>query len=339
MHGLKGSAPLRADDNPRRKGLNWAHLGALLVVAGWATLALHADWSSFVLLIGGLLLALAWLALWEWRWPHRPDWQARPLDRKRDALFMLALFAADALADALMRSLVMLLNADALGPATGLPLWLAVPAAALLGEFGDYWLHRCKHRGGWLWRVHFVHHRPSTLNVSNNFTTHPLDLLLRKSVHMLPLWLLGFEPMAIALAALFSQTQSFATHANSRGTLGWLNYLIGSAELHRWHHSLKIEEAQNFGTALPLWDQLFGTFRWRGGEPVAVGVPASAEQPGEHDIRGLLGYPLEPLLPSRLRLARGGCSSRAAEPGTGDSDAEAARQGFSSGARSTCERS
>ena len=101
------------------------------------------------------------------------------------------------------------------------------------------------------------------------------------------------------LGRIQSQTQSFATHANSRGTLGWLNYLIGSAELHRWHHSVNIAEAQNFGTALPFWDQLFGTFRWRGGEPVALGVKTSAQQPGEHDIRGLLSYPFSRLRPTK----------------------------------------
>ncbi|WP_171006379.1 sterol desaturase family protein [Pseudomonas sp. 2FG] len=298
MHTPKQAARLHTDKNPQHAPLNWAHLGALLLVASWAALALLAGWSSFALLIGGLLLALAWFALWEWRWPHRQEWQAQRLDRKRDALFMVALFAADGLADVLIRGLLMLLNADANGPAASLPLWLAVPAAALLGEFGDYWLHRLKHRGGWLWRVHFVHHRPSVLNVTNNFTTHPLDLLLRKSVHVLPLWLLGFEPTAIALAALFSQTQSFATHANTRGTLSWLNYLIGSSELHRWHHSVKVDEALNFGTVLPFWDQLFGTFRLHSDgrtEPDEVGVKVCPQQPGEHDIRGLMGYPLVPL--------------------------------------------
>lgn len=302
MYRPQHSARLRAGNNPQRNALNWAHLGALVLVASWAALALLAGWSSFVLLLGGLLLALTWFVLCEWRSPHRLDWRAQRRDRKRDALFMLALVAADALVDVLIRVLVMLLNAQADGPAASLPLWIAVPAAALLGEFGDYWLHRLEHRGGWLWRVHFVHHRPSVLNVTNNFTTHPLDLVLRKPLHILPLWLLGFEPTAIALAALFSQTQSFATHANTRGTLGWLNYLIGSAELHRWHHSVKLDEALNFGTALPLWDQLFGTFRLpRAGhvEPGAVGVPASAEQPGEHDSLALLTYPLSPLMPSR----------------------------------------
>ena len=279
------------------KRLNWSHLGALLLIAVWATLALQAGWSGFVLLLGGLALILPWFALCEWRWPHRRAWRAGAHERKRDGVFMLALFATDGLADALIRALVMLVNSETQGPASFLPLWLAVPAAVLLGEFGHYWLHRLKHRGGWLWRVHFVHHRPGALNVTTNFTTHPLDLLLSKSVQVLPLWLLGFDPMAIALAALFVQTQSFATHANSRGTLGWLNYLIGSAELHRWHHSTEIEQAQNFGTALPLWDQLFGTFRRHAGarvEPHEVGVIGHADQPDERNIAGLLAYPFIP---------------------------------------------
>ena len=272
--------------------LNWAHLGALLLAAAWAALALHMGWSNLLLLLGGLLLVLGWFALWEWRRPYREDWRAQPADRRRDALFALALLVTDALADLLIRGLVVQLNAAGAGPAATLPLWLAVPLAALLGEFGDYWLHRLKHRGGWLWRVHFVHHRPTALNVTNNFTTHPLDLLLRKTVHVLPLWLAGFDAQAIALAGLFSQTQSFATHANTRGTLGWLNYLIGSAELHRWHHSVNVAEALNFGTALPLWDQLFGTYR-RHGAPQRVGVKAPAE-PDQHDGLGLLLHPLRP---------------------------------------------
>lgn len=273
--------------------LNWAHLGALLLASGWAALALQLNWGSLSLLLGGLLLVLAWLALWEWRWPYRQEWGAQPADRRRDALFALALLATDASTDLLIRGLVLHLNTDGSGPAAALPLWLAVPAAALLGEFGDYWLHRLTHRGGWLWRVHFVHHRPAALNVTNNLTTHPLDLLLRKTVHVLPLWLAGFDPQAIALAGLFSQTQSFATHANTRGTLGWLNYLIGSAELHRWHHGVHVAHALNFGTALPLWDQLFGTFRL-GGAPVAVGVEAP-QAPSANDSLGLLLYPLRPL--------------------------------------------
>lgn len=276
--------------------LNWAHLGALLLAAGWAALALQLSWGSMPLL-GGLLLVLAWFAFCEWRWPYREDWRAQPADRRRDALFAIALLGTDALADLLIRGLVMHLNAHDAGPAAAMPLWLAVPLAALLGEFGDYWLHRLKHRGGWLWRVHFVHHRPGALNVTNNFTTHPLDLLLRKTVHVLPLWLLGFDPLAIALAGLFSQTQSFATHANSRGTLGWLNYLIGSAELHRWHHSVNVDEALNFGTALPLWDQLFGTYRHHGA-PERVGVIAP-QAPAEQDTLGLLLHPLRRTVPGQ----------------------------------------
>ena len=43
--------------------LNWAHLGALLLAAAWAALALHMGWSNLLLLLGGLLLVLGWFAL------------------------------------------------------------------------------------------------------------------------------------------------------------------------------------------------------------------------------------------------------------------------------------
>lgn len=302
MNTQQHISPTQVKPSQKNEGLNWTHLGALFVAGAWAIFALHYGWSSFVTLLGGLVLVISWLVIGEWRWPHRPDWQAHAADRKRDLIFMLLLFVADACADLLIRGLVIVSNAQTPGPAAQLSLWLAVPAAVALGELGDYWLHRLKHRAGWLWQVHFIHHRPSRLNVTNNFTTHPLDLLLRKTIHVAPLWLLGFEPTAIVLAALFTQTQSFATHANSRGTLGWLNYLIGSAELHRWHHSVEINEAKNFGTALPLWDQLFGTFR-RGStehtEPYKVGVISRPDQPDEHDVPGLLRYPVALFLPAR----------------------------------------
>ncbi|MDO9006559.1 MAG: hypothetical protein Q7V20_24205, partial [Aquabacterium sp.] len=40
---------------------------------------------------------------------------------------------------------------------------------------------------------------------------------------------------------------------------GILNYVIGTNEVHRWHHSNNIDEAKNFSVFM-LWDHLFGTF-------------------------------------------------------------------------------
>ena len=77
---------------------------------------------------------------------------------------------------------------------------------------------------------------------------------------------------------------------NVRGRIGWLNYLIGSVELHRLHHSNDPADAANFGTALPLWDQLFGSFRYRS-PPREVGVYTPQSYPGEHQLWALLAWP------------------------------------------------
>jgi sterol desaturase/sphingolipid hydroxylase (fatty acid hydroxylase superfamily) len=56
-------------------------------------------------------------------------------------------------------------------------------------------------------------------------------------------------------------------------------------EHHRYHHSTKVEESLNFGTATALWDQVFGTFLYRPDEcPEKVGVAHPEEFPGEHQL-------------------------------------------------------
>lgn len=40
-----------------------------------------------------------------------------------------------------------------------------------------------------------------------------------------------------------------------------MNYVFSMAELHRWHHSLRLKEANaNYGNNIILWDIVFGTF-------------------------------------------------------------------------------
>ena len=52
-------------------------------------------------------------------------------------------------------------------------------------------------------------------------------------------------------------------HCNVDLKLGPLNYIFSMAELHRWHHSLSMEEANhNFGNNIIFWDIVFGTMFW-----------------------------------------------------------------------------
>ena len=49
-------------------------------------------------------------------------------------------------------------------------------------------------------------------------------------------------------------------HCNVRLRLGPLNYIFSMCELHRWHHSLKLEEANsNYGNNILFWDLVFDT--------------------------------------------------------------------------------
>jgi sterol desaturase/sphingolipid hydroxylase (fatty acid hydroxylase superfamily) len=161
----------------------------------------------------------------------------------------------------------------------------------LVSELGSYWIHRLSHQEGWLWRVHLLHHRPDRLNVANALTAHPINALYDKLVRVFPLILLGLNAEAMLAIALFTLTQSLVTHANVAGRIGILNYLIGSAELHRLHHSTVEHEAGNFGTAVPLWDQVFGTYK-RGEAPVKVGVFDPKQYPGDLQLSALLTWPV-----------------------------------------------
>lgn len=275
-------------------GFNWTHLGLLVATATLAAAAHAGRWPPLLTLAGGLMLTMAWLMIGERRAAYRHYWLPSPADLRRDAGFLGANVLADGLGDAVLRgvALVAALWWPLPGPAQALPLPLAALAALLVAELGDYAFHRASHRGGWLWQVHAVHHSLPALNTSNNLTTHPVGVLLRKLVRLLPLWLLGLPAEAVLLAALFAQAQSFAAHANLRGRMGWLNYLIGTAELHRWHHSVHAGEALNFGTVLPLWDQVFGTFRYRPNEQVAeVGLAPGSPQPASLHLAALLCHP------------------------------------------------
>lgn len=55
------------------------------------------------------------------------------------------------------------------------------------------------------------------------------------------------------------------SHSNTRVSYGWvLNHIFVSPQFHRTHHVLRAagRRSTNFGTALSLWDILFGTARF-----------------------------------------------------------------------------
>jgi len=88
--------------------------------------------------------------------------------------------------------------------------------------------------------------------------------------------LLGCSEAILALFTLVTAVHGIFQHANLEVRLGPLNHFFSMAELHRWHHSETLHEANhNYGQTIILRDTLFGTrFLPRDREPPeAIGIP------------------------------------------------------------------
>ncbi|MCE2389886.1 MAG: sterol desaturase family protein [Proteobacteria bacterium] len=154
--------------------------------------------------------------------------------------------------------------------------------ALVVGEFFQYWVHRLQHTTDFLWRFHATHHSAPRLYWLNAARFHPLDIALNTTASHLVLIGLGCGPAVIALHGLFSGVHGILQHCNLPLRLGPLNYVFSMAELHRWHHSRKLAEANhNYGQNLILWDIVFGT-RF---------LPAGRRPPEEIGIEAMPGFP------------------------------------------------
>jgi sterol desaturase/sphingolipid hydroxylase (fatty acid hydroxylase superfamily) len=140
------------------------------------------------------------------------------------------------------------------------PMVAQLALALVVGEFGQYWTHRIAHEREFLWRLHATHHSPGRLYWLNAGRFHPLDTTLQYAGMFLPLAALGVSLELLAFFSLFTSVHGLHQHANIEMRLGPLNWIFSMAELHRWHHSRTMEEANNnYGANVIVWDIVFGT--------------------------------------------------------------------------------
>jgi sterol desaturase/sphingolipid hydroxylase (fatty acid hydroxylase superfamily) len=137
-----------------------------------------------------------------------------------------------------------------------------------------------------------VHHAPGKVNVSNNNVNQFLDVILHLLATQLPLLLLGLSQPAVFVATMWKAAQGYSVHANIDAQLGLLNYILVTPEQHRLHHSTDPSEAGHYAADLPIWDLLFGTFRWAPGRaPDQVGLVDPRSFPS---VRSVLANQLHP---------------------------------------------
>ena len=163
------------------------------------------------------------------------------------------------------------------------PLLAQAALALVVGELPGYAVHRLQHQWDGLWRFHATHHSAPRLYWLNAGRFHAVDTLMTFVPSYGLLVLLGCGVDALALFTLVTAIHGIFQHANLQLKLGPLNHFFSMAELHRWHHSKTIEEANhNFGQTVILWDTLLGT-RY---------LPTDREPPEEIGIPGLPAFPM-----------------------------------------------
>ncbi|MBS1914471.1 MAG: sterol desaturase family protein [Bacteroidetes bacterium] len=176
------------------------------------------------------------------------------------------------------------------------PWWLQVVEVVLLSDILIYWGHRIQHQVGFLWRFHSVHHSAEHLDWLAAHREHPLDTLYTVGLINLPAVILGFPLETIAGFIAFRGIWAIYLHSNARINLGPLHLLLGSPQIHHWHHD-RDRDAGNYANLSPLMDLLFGTYYCPDHEPERFGIM-------EPTPRTYLGYMIRPLLPRRRGVQR-----------------------------------
>ncbi len=182
-----------------------------------------------------------------------------------------------------------------------LPIWIQIPVAVLLGDFIIYWGHRLSHRVAFLWRFHRVHHTAERLDWLAAYREHPLDNLYTRFLENVPVVLLGFSLESAAGLVAFRGVWGLFIHSNVQLPLGPLRFVLGSPQLHHWHHDPEIGARHNFANLMPIMDLIFGTYYGPQGRSPTVYGTGEGEPPSEH---GYVSQLIRPLLPRKLLPGR-----------------------------------
>jgi YD repeat-containing protein len=256
---------------------------------GWTMQRMASGVPAPTALLLPQLAAFAAVAVLEHVYPYHRSWNRPRKDVRVDATHSIVIGIVVTLATPVVLAGGVAV-AGWLSSEIGLGLWpsawplLAQGALALvIGELPGYWVHRWQHEWEGLWRIHATHHSAPRLYWLNAGRFHPADTLLTFIPSYGLLVALGASTPVLAVFTLATAVHGIFQHANLQLRLGPLNHFFSMAELHRWHHSKTIDEANhNYGQTVIVWDTLFGT-RF---------LPKDREPPEEIGIPDLTAFPM-----------------------------------------------
>ncbi|MEO9573358.1 MAG: sterol desaturase family protein [Tateyamaria sp.] len=167
-----------------------------------------------------------------------------------------------------------------------LPGWFEVIAAILILDFVIWGQHLITHKVPLLWRLHRVHHADVDMDVTTAIRFHPIEIALSMILKIGVVYLLGPAALAVILFEIMLNGTAMFNHANIRLPLrldAIVRRVLVTPDMHRVHHSMhRDEHDSNYGFALSIWDQMFGTYiaQPRGGhDDMTVGLEWQDDRP------------------------------------------------------------
>lgn len=167
-------------------------------------------------------------------------------------------------------------------------VWWAWPLCFVLDDLAYYWIHRFGHRVRWFWASHVNHHSSQHYNLSTALRQTWTGFLTLGFAFKLPLVLLGFHPVMIAIVGGFNLIYQFWIHTEAIKRMPrWFEAVMNTPSHHRVHHATNPQYLdRNYAGVFIVWDRLFGTFEpelrpEEGGERIRYGI---VKQLGTFDL-------------------------------------------------------
>lgn len=149
--------------------------------------------------------------------------------------------------------------------------WVYWVALFFLVDFAYYWAHRMSHEINLFWGGHVVYHQSEEYNLSVALRQSSFQVVWTFAFN-LPLALLGFKTLDLALMAALNTLYQFWIHTDTIKKLGFLEYFLNTPSHHRVHHGRDPKYIdKNHAGSLIIWDKMFGTFQAEE-EPPTYGI-------------------------------------------------------------------
>jgi len=144
------------------------------------------------------------------------------------------------------------------------PIALEFVLAILILDFAIWAQHLITHKVPLLWRLHQVHHADVDMDVTTAIRFHPVEIAMSMVLKIGLVYALGPAGLAVIVFEIMLNGTAMFNHANIRLPL-WLDAIVRrvlvTPDMHRVHHSVdRAEHDSNYGFALSIWDQMFGTY-------------------------------------------------------------------------------